>query len=244
MKRKTKKNVKRIALIVVVILILFIALILSLKYEKEGEKTLPFEISKILIVNTVEGEKNENSEFLWDLSLKQNNDIYIYLEKIGENEILNTVTLENFKVTEMPLKGNIGVYRPTGEISDLYNNSDVNLINHKIEYNSGKYDNLENLEVSMQGGVIGFRVSNEDIENYKSNDETEIKYDGTLLAKTGTVYEDIKFKISFDLIIETKSNLKFKGNIELEMPLEELLSTGRGTIEITDLENIVFKRIK
>lgn len=244
MKRKTKKNLKRIILLVIVLIILMVALILSLKYEKEGEKNLPFGISKLLVVNTIEGERSDNPNFIWDLNLKQNNDVYIYFEKIDESQVLESITINDFKVTEMPLKGNIRVYRPTGEFSNLYKDSEVDLIDNEIIYTAGKYDDLESLETSMQGGVIAFRVSNEEIENYSSNDDTEIVYDGTLLSKTQTTLEDVKFKISFDLTIETKDGLKFEGTIELEMPLEELITTGKSTIEITNFDDVVFKRIK
>jgi len=244
MKRKTKKNLKRIILLVIVLIILIVALILSLKYEKEGEKNLPFGISKLLVVNTIEGERSDNPNFIWDLNLKQNNDVYIYFEKIDESQVLESITINDFKVTEMPLKGNIRVYRPTGEFSNLYKDSEVDLIDNEIIYTAGKYDDLESLETSMQGGVIAFRVSNEEIENYSSNDDTEIVYDGTLLSKTQTTLEDVKFKISFDLTIETKDGLKFEGTIELEMPLEELITTGKSTIEITNFDDVVFKRIK
>lgn len=244
MKRKTKKNLKRIILLVIVLIILVVALILSLKYEKEGEKNLPFGISKILVVNTLEGARSDNPNFIWDLDIKQNNDVYIYFEKLDESQVLDNITIDNFKITEMPLKGDISVYRPTGEFSNLYKDSEVDLIDNQIVYTAGKYDNLESLEVSMQGGVVAFRISNEEIEKYSSNEDTEIVYDGTLLMKTQTTLEDIKFKINFDLTIETKDGLKFKGTIELGMPLEELISTGKSTIEITDFENVVFKRIK
>lgn len=244
MKRKAKKNLKRIILLVVILIVLLAALILSLQYEKEGEKNLPFTISKLLVVNTIEGEKSNNPNFIWDFKIKQNNDVYIYFEKLDESQVLESITIDNFKITEMPLKGNIRIYRPTGEFSNLYKDSEVDLINHEIVYNAGKYDNLENLETSMQGGVVAFRISNEEIENYTSNEDTEIVYDGTLLTKTQTALEDIKFKISFDLTIETKDGLKFKGTMELGMPLEDLINKGKSTIEITDFKDIVFKRIK
>ena len=64
------------------------------------------------------------------------------------------------------------------------------------------------------------------------------------LKKSGQKKEDIQFRISFDVIVETGKQNKFKGNITLELPTGNILEEGVSTLEITDLENIIFKRIK
>jgi len=52
---------------------------------------------------------------------------------------------------------------------------------------------------------------------YSSNDET-ITHNGTMLSKLNLKHEDIKCKVSFDLIIELASGTKFTGNIALDLP--------------------------
>ena len=62
------------------------------------------------------------------------------------------------------------------------------------------------------------------------------------LEKAGIKAEDMNFKITFDLIIETESDHKFKSNITLDLPTGNILQDGVGTLEDTQLENVVFKR--
>ena len=64
-------------LIVIIIAILFTAGIIVLKYHVEGEGNLPFELSKISIISNVEGNDNEDPNSKWNLTVNQNNDIYI-----------------------------------------------------------------------------------------------------------------------------------------------------------------------
>ena len=64
----------------------------------------------------------------------------------------------------------------------------------------------------------------------------------------GNVYveepqEEIKFKVSFDFIIET-TKAKYKSNIELELPTGNLGEEKNCYLEIDDTSNIIFKRVK
>ena len=52
----------------------------------------------------------------------------------------------------------------------------------------------------------------------------------------------MKFKVSFDLIIETESNHKFKANVVLDLPTGNILENGVGTLEDTELKDVIFKR--
>ena len=51
-----------------------------------------------------------------------------------------------------------------------------------------------------------------------------------------------KTKISFDVTILLESDISFKGNIELELPVGDIAKEGSSSLEITDTKNIVFKR--
>ena len=81
------------------------------------------------------------------------------------------------------------------------------------------------------------------IAEYVYPENEEQPSDGKLLEKAGIKGEDVNFKITFDLIIETESEHKFKSNITLDLPTGNILQDGIGTLEDTQLENVVFKRL-
>ena len=65
--------------IVLLAVILVIVVIIIMKYNVEGEKNMPFKLSKITIISTAEGiedSQNENNA-KWKLNILQNNDLYL-----------------------------------------------------------------------------------------------------------------------------------------------------------------------
>ena len=52
-----KDFIQKIGIIVIAVLIVVIIALLILKYEVEGEKNMPFRISKIIVVSSAEGNK-------------------------------------------------------------------------------------------------------------------------------------------------------------------------------------------
>lgn len=82
-----KRAIKASISIAMLIVILTIVVIVIIKYNVEGEKNMPFKLSKITIISTAEGlEPEENDQNIkWKLNLIQNNDIYISIAKNGED---------------------------------------------------------------------------------------------------------------------------------------------------------------
>ena len=205
-----------------VIVITVISIIL--KYNVEGETNPPFQISKIMVISTLGGNTKEDSNNKWDVNLVQINDIYIDIVKNKNNideEIIDKVIINDFKIEKEPTKGEIKTYRLNNE-NDIFSHNEEYKIENEIIYTGNETSDIENLQIANQGGLIPIRYVNEKIGEYISNEETEIKYDGTLLEKAGITNEEIKFKVSFDILIELKSERKYKTNIELEMPIGNL----------------------
>ena len=90
-----KQKIKFTCVVVAIILFIFIAIFTVVKYEVEGEKKLPFNLGKIIIISsaTTEPQTSENIEenveqqeqkqeesYLWKENVIQTNDIYIYLD--------------------------------------------------------------------------------------------------------------------------------------------------------------------
>lgn len=241
-----KKRIFKKCLFAAFLVILFtIVISIMLKYDVEGERELPFSISKLLIISTVDGSLNEDSENIWNIGITQVNDLYMYIDKTIEDDeqTIKEIKIENFVVNKNPSKGKLKVLRPTGEIANLYTHSHQDYLNDKIIYTGGVIDDLKSLEISNNGGILGFRVAIEELGNYTSNEDEEITYDGKLLSNLGVTIPEIAFDMSFDIIIKTSKNISFKGTINLNMPIETVIEEGSSSKEITDFSNVVFKRI-
>lgn len=233
---------KYIAIFIIAIILIVVASII-IKYYVEGEKNMPFEISKIMIISNAGGIQNDQSENKWDLNLVQNNDIYIDIIKnknYKQEEIIDKIIIDNFQIENEPQKGTIKIYRPNSTSINFENREEYKIEN-KLEYIGDEASDLNNLKIANQGGLILLRYVNEELGNYTSNEDEEIKHDGTLLRKTGITNDEIKFTISFDISIELKSEKKYKANVTVEMPKGNLIQEGTTNYQING-SDIVFKR--
>ena len=239
-----KKLIKWAILVVIILAVVGSVTYIMLKYDVEGEKQLPFALEKILIISTVDGQANEDQENTWNIGIKQVNDIYIYINKTVDKDLtIKQIKLENFQVNKNPSKGKVKLLRPTGDLPNLYSYSEEDFLSKDLTFLGGKIDDMKALEISNEGGVIGFRFSLEDLGNFVSNDVEEIAYDGSLLSGLGVSVDDIKFNVSFDIIITTSENINFKGTITLDLPVGNIVENGTENKEITNFENVIFKRV-
>lgn len=246
MNDEIKKIIHIFIIIFITVLIVTIIALLILKYNVEGENNMPFELSKIMVVSSAEGQENNeiDNEAKWNLKLFQNNDIYLEISKnknYNQTEIIDEIIIDNFKIDEATKIGKIKLYKPTNNEEKIYENSQENEITDKLIYKGNENSSIKNLEIANQGGLVLFRYSIEDIGDIISDDD-EIKHDGTILAKNNINYEDIKFKVSFDVSIKLKNDVTYTGNINLNLPAGNIINDGISHYEITNLKNIIFKR--
>ena len=243
----TKKNIlKKCLFLAFIIIVITIVISIIIKYNVEGETTFPYSIEKILIVSRVDTANNEDAENLWNINLTENNNVFIYIKKNENttNETIKEIKINNFKIVSKPSIGQVVIYRPTGDLNNLYEYSEQDYLKDSITYTGAKVDTLKKLEIGNEGGMLGFRVSLEDIANYISNNyEEEIIYDGSILNKVNISNEDIKFSLSFDLNINLNNDVNFVGTINLDLPSGDIVNEKEPYVEITDFNNIVFKRI-
>ena len=250
MKEKIQQiiNTKQFHIIMVLFIIfaiLFVVGVISLKYNVEGEGNLPFYISKISIISNVEGMDDEDTTNKWNLQVNQNNDIYIYIKKNEEykdTEIIESVRLDNFNIQQNSKVGEIKLLKPDSNIeSVIFKNIAENEID-KIEYIGSMDSSIKEMKIYNQGGLVVFRYAINNIGNYISNDDEQINH-SELLKKLNVNNEDLKFKVSFDIYITLDGGKVYKSNIELELPVNDVVNQGTQSMEYTDLNYIVFKRI-
>lgn len=246
MDERKKEKIKACSAFAVVALIILIVGIVIGIYQIEGETNMPFVLSGIYVVSTAEGEEKERTEDKWNLSIYQNNDVYINIEKnknYEKQETIQSVKIDNIQITKNPVKGKINTYMPNSSEGRLFTFSKESIIeDNSLTYKGGLKTDTTKLEIGNQGGTIVVRFSNDTLGSYISNEEEEINHDGTMLSKINVTNEDIKFTVSFDLIIKV-NNISYKTTIELEVPTGNILESGTESLEITDTQKYIFKRI-
>lgn len=245
MNKFIKEKISSIIVLVVIVIAFGASLAIMLKYKTEGEKTMPFEISKILIVSSAEASnKEENPDNQkWNFNISQYNDVYITIEKnekYQKNAYINSIELDNISI-ESSNKDKVILYKPCEDEEKMFSYEDKYIFNNSIEYKGEAVDNLKKLEISNSGGTLLFRVYNKNIGEYVSNEDDEIHYDGSLLKKAGIKLADLKTKISFDVVIET-NNSTYRGKIEIEVPNENTDEEGVTQKTIENFDDIIFKR--
>jgi len=229
---------------IIIIAILTVAAVLILRYQFVGETNLPFELSKITIVSSTGGKNIEDGTNKWNINIEQNNDIYVYIKKnnnFSKTQIIENVTIDNFLV-EKNNEFTTKIYMPSSSSVDMFNNSEETISN-KITYVGDIQSDLKKLKISNQGGIVAFRVTNENIGNYISNDLQEINYN-ELLKLCNVSEENIKARVTFDLNIKLTDGKEYKSTITVNVPAQNIVEQGTTSIEITNLDEFIFKRVE
>ena len=222
-----------------------IAGILVLRYHVEGESNMPFKITKISLVESVEGNAVEGATEKWNLNVNQNNDIYVYIEKnsnYGKTEIIQEVEINNIKINKQIEKGETKIYKPVADEKRMFINLTENEITG-ITYKGELESNIKEQKISNQGGIIAFRYGINNLSQYISENDEQIDH-SQLLKLTNIIQEDLQTKLSFNIIMKLTSGKKYQATINLDVPTEEIIEKGTIGKEITELDGIIFKRIE
>lgn len=241
-----KRVIKACLSIALLAVILVIVVTIMMKYNVEGEKNMPFKLSKITIISTAEGieDSQNDNNVKWKLNILQNNDLYFTISKnenYDKEDIIESVKIENIKIVTEPKVGEIKAYMPNSSDGRIYQYKDEYVITDKLEYFGSNTNNAKTLEIGNQGGNILMSFANNGIGTYESNDDDTIKHDGSLISKLGKTKEDLNFSVSFDLVIKV-TNKSYRTNINLDLPCGDIIQEGTSTYEITDTDKFIFKR--
>ncbi len=229
-------------IVLIIVAIVFTAIMLILRYDEKGEENMPFDISKISVISSINALDVEDDKNLWNKSVGQDNDIYIYIKKnkdYSKTETIEKIILDSFKIDKKPQKGQIVIYKPCNNEKELFENTDE-FKSEEITFTGEQLTKIQELKISNQGGIVAFRLANQNLGSYVSNDE-EIDYKD-LLKKINVAEDEIKTNISFDVTIVLAGNKQFKSTIELDLPVEGVIEDGKSSKEI-DGKDFVFKRV-
>lgn len=240
--QSTSNKVLHISIIIIFLIIICgFAGTVVFKYQVEGETNAVFDISKIYVVSTAEAISKENLTAKWDCNINQNNDLYITIEKNQKkNDIIKAVTINNIQIMKQPKIGSVSIYKPAE--TGLFKCESKYKIENELVYSGSIKANINNLEISNQGGTIIIRFCNENAGEYISNDEEQIIQDGTLLKKTNTTLDQLNSSIQFDILIETEKGGNYKATTNIDLPVGNIIEEGTSTKEI-NTDEIVLKRM-
>ena len=246
MYRSVKQKIFHSVIIsVIIIAILCVGGMFILRYQVEGESNMPFKISKISIIESVEGTESQGEGEKWNFNVDENNDIYIYIEKnssYGKTAIIQSVDIKNISINKSNEKGTVKLYKPVQDEKRMFTNRDENEIT-EITYNGELESNIKEQKISNQGGIVAFRYSINNISQYISQDAEEIDH-SQLLKLTNITQDDLRTTLTFDIIINLTSGKKYQAPISIDIPTDEIIEKGTVGIDKTDLNNIIFKRIE
>ena len=244
---RIKRGIKFYGIILAIAIVIAFAVFTVMKYDVEGEKNVPFRIGKVIAISsaTTEPATNQEENYIWNEKVIQTNDVYIYLDKdtnYKKDEVIKSVKIDNIKIIQNVKLGKVQVYMPNSLNDGMYKYVNDFLVNSSLTYNGATNDNAKSLEIGNQGGCVCISFANVGLENYKSNEAKEIEQGGAILSLMNIANEDLKFKVSFDLIIETNEKT-YKTNLVLDLPIADLVGQKETHTEITDFSKNVFKRL-
>lgn len=242
----TSKSNRKYLISLFLILILFTTFFIMYKYYVEGEKNIPFNISKILIISSAETQNFAKNGEIYEADVAQKNDIYIAVEKnknYKEEDTIKKIIFNNFTIVEAGEKGIVKFYK-NSQTDKSFEYIEKYEINNSVEYIGAQKTNLkqENMTIANQGGLIELSVLIKELGKITYTENENIVSDGTLINKLKLKNEEIKTQISFNILIEVQSGKTFKTTITMELPTDDISVEGVCTKEI-DLSKLVFKRV-
>lgn len=241
------KSIKKYIVVLVLTLALSIVFFIIYKYHVEGEKNLPFNLTKLMVVSSAETEELEFNENLYQANIIQKNDVFLAIEKnknYKKQDAIKKITLNNFNIIEKGTKGTLKIYRPSMEEKTFIYKEEYQ-INDAMELTGDLNTNLkmEKMSIANQGGLFEFSMVLGDLGKITYGENENITSDGTLLKRLDLSMQDIKTSVLFDMIIELSSGKAYKTTIKLDLPVGNISEEGVSTIENIDLNKLVFKRI-
>ena len=241
-----KKSNQKYVILFFLLLVLFTTFFIMYKYHVEGEKNIPFNITKIVLVSSAKTEDIEINENIYEANVIQKNDIYLAIEKnknYSKEDAIKKITINNLQIIKNGNKGTLKLYRTSSGTND-FDYIENYEIKDSIEYIGSKITNLklENMTVSNQGGLIELSAIIDELGKIVYSENDNISADGTLLNRLQLTNEEIKHIISFDLTIELTGGNTFKTTITIELPTGNIVNDGVSIKEV-DLSKLVFKRI-
>ena len=272
LRKKKRLELKNINLKSKKLLFLFIAILLiclimycffinnffiKRNFEKEyltisnANQNIPFKINKIILFSSATANTNAVNQSVLGVDISQYCDIGIYITNSTSNDILiDSLYIDNIKIST-PELGTPCLYKKKindlgkcsfSEDSIIQDNFYFNIINSEQKIN---YDNYEIYNNSSTPISLGFY--NKNVKTNFLMDNSEIKYDGTLLKSAMVSQTGLNCNVSFTINIIANNGGHYISNINFDIPLESeeesIYNTGYVTKEFDNSQTCNFFKI-
>lgn len=165
------------------------------------------------------------SDIAFDVS--QTNTISILIESNAEATEIN---IENIVITEPLLKGEMKISQESHDKFDV--TPELTSLPIDLEEDDGKY-------------VITLLIDNNNVITNQSvgEDVEKIQYDASIFNALKVDVSQLKFNVSFDIVIKDTTGKTVKTNINLNMPTDETFSNGMSILR-QDVTNSIFSIVE
>lgn len=224
----------------------------------EKESSDIFKIDKIILYSSANAINNETTRDLWNLNIYQYTDIAIYLNNNIENGLTTQNTIKNLYIdninfSTLPERGT-----PTLYYKDINNfgTSELledNKINEALNFNIINSDEIldtskANFYTTSQTPIT-LEFVNEEIKTNAiiPNNNTALKFDGSLLSNANISLNSIACTVSFNINIVNNLDEKFVYKTSFSIPLEDVensIYNGYIKKELNNFSNSAFLKIK
>ena len=228
-------KVKGISIIIIaVVSVIVTILIANILLDTTGKVNQGnFRVSDVIVESSATLTEVQDK----DLKLEKLSDIVFDISQINTISILiesnvkaTEINIENLLVTNPLLKGKMNISQKDHHKYDI--TPELTSFPIYLEQEDGKY-------------VIRLLVDNDNVITDKSvgEDIEKIQYDATIFETLGIDVSQLKFNISFDIVIKDETGKTVKTNINLNMPTDETFSKGMSILR-QDVTNYIFSIVE
>ncbi len=228
-------KVKGISIIIIaVVSVIVTILIANILLDTTGKVNQGnFRVSDVIVESSATLTEVQDK----DLKLEKLSDIVFDISQINTISILiesnvkaTEINIENLLVTDPLLKGKMNISQKDHHKYDI--TPELTSFPIYLEQEDGKY-------------VIRLLVDNDNVITDKSvgEDIEKIQYDATIFETLGIDVSQLKFNISFDIVIKDETGKTVKTNINLNMPTDETFSKGMSILR-QDVTNYIFSIVE
>lgn len=221
-----KGRIKYIIVIILAFFVIFsIYIILNSKNNIQEEQKTYFVLDKILLYTSAMAFQSENANVSdLQVDIYQYTDFAMYINNI-ENKEIKRVYIDNIKILQEPNVGDINIYRK--KLEDFARPQKQEELTKELEFET------------EQDIPIILSYANKIKQDYVlASTNEKIEYDETILKRAKIVSEELKSQIMFDINIIDSEDNKYKCEVNVIIPIEELVN-GENIIEKN--EKIKFK---
>ena len=238
-----EQNMKRKVLIIVILLVILCGIVFLLlrnritndsfaeesnEISKLNNQTI-FTVNKIYMYTSAGATQNNDDRPIWNLNICQYTDIALYINNSSNKDLSLTNSIKELYISDVKFndlkKGNPGLYYKNVYDFGKFVINDENKIEDKLKYEvvlDGELDYSKPQIYADAVNPITLSYVNKNILENKilSDISSDVRYDGTLLRKSGVILGDLACNLSFKLTIINNYNQEYVANIYLDIPLE------------------------